>query len=157
MPGEQSEPGSLRTPASLAECWEAFPSNAPRPPARETARGSILRNLRRFPLTSDFAQCEDSFVRIISRKAIIQATAKHSEWGASLNAWYKITRNADWTNFADVRNSWKHSDIVGRFVVFDISHNRCRLITTIKFRWRMVYIRFILDHTEYDEKELKKL
>jgi mRNA interferase HigB len=96
-------------------------------------------------------------VRIISRKAIIQATAKHSEWGASLNAWYKITRNADWTNFADVRNSWKHSDIVGRFVVFDISHNRCRLITTIKFRWRMVYIRFILDHAEYDEKELKKL
>lgn len=98
-----------------------------------------------------------SFVRIISRKAIKQATAKHGEWSASLNAWYKITKNADWSNFADVRNSWKNSDIVGRFVVFDISHNRCRLIATIKFRWRVVYIRHILEHVEYDEEAWKKL
>ena len=39
-------------------------------------------------------------MRIVSRKAILEATAKHSEWGASLNAWYKIAKNADWKNFA---------------------------------------------------------
>jgi mRNA interferase HigB len=92
-------------------------------------------------------------VRIVSRKAIREATAKHSEWAASLNAWYKITQNADWRNFADVRNTWKNSDAVGRFVVFDISHNKCRLIAAIKYEWRMVYIRRILSHAEYDEKE----
>jgi len=96
------------------------------------------------------------FMRIVSRKAIREATAKHSEWGASLNAWYKITRNADWKSFADVRNSWKNSDMVERFVVFDISHNRCRLIATIKYKWRMVYIRRIVGHAEYDEKEWQK-
>jgi len=95
-------------------------------------------------------------MRIVSRKAIREATAKHSEWGASLNAWYKITRNADWKSFADVRNSWKNSDMVERFVVFDISHNRCRLIATIKYKWRMVYIRRIVGHAEYDEKEWQK-
>ena len=92
-------------------------------------------------------------MRIVSRKAIREAAASHSEWAASLNAWYKITKNADWNNFADVRNSWKNSDAVGRSVVFDISHNRCRLIATIKYPWRMVYIRRILSHAEYDEKE----
>jgi len=92
-------------------------------------------------------------MRIVSRKAIREAVARHSEWAASLNAWYKITRNADWRNFADVRGSWKNSDLVGRFVVFDISHNRCRLIATIKYKWRMVYIRNILGHAEYDKKE----
>jgi len=95
-------------------------------------------------------------VRVVSRKAIREAVAKHSEWSASLNAWYKIARNADWKNFADVRNSWRNSDAVGRFVVFDISHNRCRLIAIIKYRWRMVYIRHIVSHTEYDEKEWLK-
>jgi mRNA interferase HigB len=95
-------------------------------------------------------------MRIVSRKAIRLAVSRHSEWGASLNAWYKIARNADWRNFADVRNSWKNSDLVGRFVVFDIGHNRCRLIATIKFRWRMVYIRRILSHAEYDLKEWQK-
>src|SRR5947207_13808697 len=93
---------------------------------------------------------------IVSRKAIRAATAKHTECGASLTAWYKIAKQADWKNFADVRNSWRNSDVVGRFVVFDISHNRCRLIATIKYKWRMVYIRRILSQPEYDEKEWQK-
>lgn len=95
-------------------------------------------------------------MRIVSRKAIREAVAKHSEWGASLNAWYKIAKNADWRNFADVRNSWRNSDVVGPFVVFNISHNRCRLVATIRYKWRMVYIRCILSHAEYDEKEWQK-
>ncbi len=95
-------------------------------------------------------------MRTVSRKAIREATAKHSEWGASLSAWYKITPNADWKSSAEVRNSWKNSDVVGRFVVFDISHNRCRLIATIKYKWRMVYIRRIVGHAEYDQKEWQK-
>lgn len=95
-------------------------------------------------------------MRIVSRKAIREATAQHSEWSASLNAWFKIARNADWNNLAEVRNSWKNSDVVGRFVVFDISHNRCRLIASIKYKWKMIYIRRILGHAEYDEKEWQK-
>ena len=74
----------------------------------------------------------------------------------SLNVFRVRDQQADWKNFAEVRNSWRNSDVVGRFVVFDISHNRCRLIATIKYRWRMVYIRRILSHAEYDEKEWQK-
>ena len=69
-------------------------------------------------------------MRVVGRKAIREAAAKHSEWSASLNARYKIAKNADWKHFAEVRNSWRNSDVVGSFVVFDISHNRCRLIAT---------------------------
>jgi mRNA interferase HigB len=95
-------------------------------------------------------------MRILSRRAIREATAEHGEWGASLHSWYKIASDADWRTFADVRSSWKNSDVVGRFVVFDISHNRCRLITTINYKWRMIYIRRILGHAEYDRKEWQK-
>jgi mRNA interferase HigB len=75
------------------------------------------------------------------------------EDAASLNAWFKIAKHANWKTFADVRNSWRNSDIVGPFVVFDISNNRGGLIVTIKYKWRMVYIRRILSHAEYDEKD----
>jgi len=95
-------------------------------------------------------------MRVVSRKAIREAAARHSEWGASLHAWFKVAKNADWESFADVRKSWKNSDVVGRFVVFDISHNRCRLITTVKYKWKMIYIRHILSHAEYDEKGWQK-
>ena len=92
-------------------------------------------------------------MRIVSRKALRDATARHSEWGASLNAWYKITENANWDNFAEVRASWRNSDVVGPFVIFDISHNKCRLIATIKYKWKMVYIRHILSHADYNQKD----
>jgi mRNA interferase HigB len=97
-----------------------------------------------------------SAVRVISRKAIRDAAANRGEWTASLTAWYKITRNADWKSFADVRRTWKNSDVAGRFVIFDISHNRCRLIATINYKWRMVYIRHILSRAEYDERKWLK-
>ncbi|MDE3178502.1 MAG: type II toxin-antitoxin system HigB family toxin [Acidobacteriota bacterium] len=92
-------------------------------------------------------------VRVVSRRAIREAAATDCERDASLSAWYKITKNADWKSFADVRNSWRNSDVAGRFVVFDIANNRCRLIATIKYKWRMVYIRNILSHAEYSKKE----
>jgi mRNA-degrading endonuclease HigB of HigAB toxin-antitoxin module len=31
-------------------------------------------------------------MRIVSRKALREAAAKHGEWSASLNAWYKIAK-----------------------------------------------------------------
>jgi len=73
-------------------------------------------------------------------------------------AWYDRKSLANQRTFKRVKivDSWRNSDVVGRFVVFDISHNRCRLIATIKYRWRMVYIRRILGHAEYDEKEWQK-
>ena len=95
-------------------------------------------------------------MRVVSRKAIRDAADKHSEWAASLNAWYKIARGADWASFVDVRNSWRNSDVVGPFVVFDIGNNRCRLIATVKYKWRMVYVRHVLSHTEYARKDWNK-
>jgi mRNA interferase HigB len=46
--------------------------------------------------------------------------------------------------------------VVGGFVVFDVGHNKCRLIATIKYEWRMVYIRRILSHAEYDREDWQK-
>ncbi len=95
-------------------------------------------------------------MRIISRKAIRDASVRHPEWAASLNAWYKVAKAAEWQNFEGIRNSWRNSDKVGKFVVFDISHNKCRLISTVKYEWKMVYIREVLSHTEYDRKNWEK-
>lgn len=96
-------------------------------------------------------------MRIVSRKAIIEASARHREWAASLNAWYKITKAADWNNFEEVRLTWKNSERVGKFVIFDISHNKCRLVSVIKYEWKMIYIRAVMTHAEYDKVNWKNL
>lgn len=88
-------------------------------------------------------------VWLISPTKIREAVAEHGEWEASLKSWRKITKNADWKNFEDVKRSWKNVDKVGSCVVFDIQHNRCRLIARIFYEARRVYILRILGHPEY--------
>jgi mRNA interferase HigB len=95
------------------------------------------------------------FLRVVSRKKIREAIEGHAEWEASLDAWYKVAKAADWRHFPDVRQTWKSSDLVGTCVVFNISHNRCRLITLINFRSHKVFILHILGHVEYEKGRWK--
>ncbi|MGB7847627.1 MAG: type II toxin-antitoxin system HigB family toxin [Candidatus Acidiferrum sp.] len=106
-------------------------------------------------LDVNFAICEDSAMRVISRKKIREAGRDHPEWVASLSAWFKVTRNADWTCFPDVKQSWNNSDKVGTCAVFDISHNKCRLVAWVNYRGRKVFLRHILNHAEYDKEKWK--
>src|SRR5882724_7885560 len=61
-------------------------------------------------LDNNFALCEDFFVRVISRKKIRDAIRDHPEWAASLSAWHRVVKNADWSLFPDVKLSWRNSD-----------------------------------------------
>jgi mRNA interferase HigB len=94
-------------------------------------------------------------VRVISRKKVREASEEHPEWGASLAAWYRVARNADWEHFPEVKQSWSKADNVGNCVVFDISHNKCRLIAWINYRSKKVFILHILSHAEYDREKWK--
>ena len=94
-------------------------------------------------------------MRVISRKKIRDAAARHMEWEASLNAWYKVTKHADWKHFEEVKRTWRSVDRVGRCVVLDIANNRCRLIAWIKYDRRKLFIRYILDHAEYGREKWK--
>ena len=66
-------------------------------------------------------------------------------------AWYQHARHADWTRPADVKADFGNASILrdGR-VVFNIAGNRYRLVVWINYAYRVVYIRFLGTHDEYD-------
>ncbi|WP_229313064.1 type II toxin-antitoxin system HigB family toxin [Larkinella terrae] len=72
--------------------------------------------------------------------------------------WYDIVSKADWSNLNDVRNTYNSVDYVGneRFV-FNIKGNRYRLIATVHFSIRTIYIKFIGTHAEYDRIDAKTI
>jgi mRNA interferase HigB len=88
-------------------------------------------------------------VRIISKAAIMEFSVKRPEAVEPLMCWYHITKRAAWRNISEVQLDFPHADGVGAFTVFNISGNKCRLITVVKYRWQVVYIRAILTHSEY--------
>jgi mRNA interferase HigB len=66
-------------------------------------------------------------------------------------AWYRHALKADWANPAHVKSDFGNSSVLrdGR-VVFNIAGNKYRLVTWINYPYRVVYIRFIGTHVQYD-------
>jgi mRNA interferase HigB len=94
-------------------------------------------------------------VRIISKAAITEFTKTHQDALESLLHWHGVTKRAAWRHLVDVRADFPHADAVDLFTVFNIGGNKYRLVSAIKYRWQVVYIRHILTHAEYDEGKWK--
>ena len=73
-------------------------------------------------------------------------------------AWYRYALNADWQTPADVKREFRNASILkdGR-VVFNIAGNKYRLVVWINYAYRVVYIRFIGTHAEYDKIDVQTI
>lgn len=91
-------------------------------------------------------------MRIIAKKTPVAFYKKHQDAETALEEWYEKTENADWNNFAQIKQTFNSADSVGNNrVVFNIKGNQYRLITLVLFKIKMVYIRFIGTHKEYED------
>lgn len=91
-------------------------------------------------------------MRVIAKKTLVEYATEHKDAETALGDWYERTENAKWNCFADVRQSFNSADYVGNNrIVFNIKGNQYRLVALVLFRNKMVYIRFIGTHKEYDQ------
>jgi mRNA interferase HigB len=100
-------------------------------------------------------------VRIIKVSALRLFWHSHVDAEASLRIWVDLTRAAIWRNFPEVRSTFRDADLVmvssrRSVVVFNIAHNRYRLIAAVHYNRRIVYTLRILTHKEYDRDRWKK-
>lgn len=73
-------------------------------------------------------------------------------------AWYREALNADWATPNEVKAQFSNASILkdGR-VVFNIAGNKYRLVVWINYPYRVVYIRFIGTHKQYDEIDVQTI
>jgi len=97
-------------------------------------------------------------MRIIDQKAIKSFSNKHKDAETALQDWYYKTLKADWDCFADIKSSFNTVDSVGnKRYVFNIKGNDYRLVAIVLFSIKMVYIRFIGTHKEYEKMDCSKI
>lgn len=90
-------------------------------------------------------------MRVISRKRLREFAAAHKGAAEPLAAWYAEAVDADWTTPHDVKAHYRNASIVRECAVFNIAGNKFRLVTWINYRRRLVYIKAVFTHREYDE------
>jgi mRNA interferase HigB len=94
-------------------------------------------------------------MRIIARRTPRQFWETHprrAEAKLALQLWHSTVEGADWATPAEVKGTYGDASILkGRRVVFNIAGNRFRLVARINYAYRIVYVRFIGTHKEYDD------
>ena len=71
-------------------------------------------------------------------------------------AWYGVARASDWASLSDVRRDCPDADLVGHVLIFNLRHNRYRLIVRVSFRMKTLFVKALLTHKEYDRQEWKR-
>jgi len=99
-------------------------------------------------------------MRIISKKRLkdFYEQSKYSDSKNALESWYKEVLKLDWNNSNDIKEMYKNASIVGDTkVVFNIAGNKYRLIVAINYYAKIIFIKFIGTHKQYDKINIKEL
>lgn len=95
---------------------------------------------------------------IISKSTLKKFFDKYPSATGPVLEWYGKAKEAEWKNFADLREMFPATDYVGNdLYVFNIGGRKYRLIARIFFSVRTMYIRIIGTHGEYDKVKLSDL
>lgn len=91
-------------------------------------------------------------MRIFVYKTLVEYYMQHPDSKTALEDWYNKAKEAEWHNFAEMEKTFNAVDAVGnkRFV-FNIKGNTYRLVATVFFIPKYVYVRFIGTHAEYNK------
>ena len=100
-------------------------------------------------------------VRVISLRLLREFWERHPDAEGPLRLWYKTATNAEWAGLRDTRQDYPHADGVrtrggDTLTVFNIGGNKYRLIARIRYDYRLVNVRAVLTHAQYDESKWKE-
>ena len=99
-------------------------------------------------------------MRIIAFKTLKDFWEKppNAEAEQPLRAWFQEAKSASWSKPNDIKRQYMHASIVGNNrVVFNIKGNTFRLVVAVDYSFKIVFIRFIGTHAEYDRIDAKNI
>jgi mRNA interferase HigB len=97
-------------------------------------------------------------VRVVSKKTLVEYYEKHKETKSQLEAWYHEVKNAEWKNTQEIKEKYRSASIIGgNIVVFNIKGNKYRLVTKINYQMKIVYIKLIGTHKEYNKINVEEI
>lgn len=90
-------------------------------------------------------------MRIIARSRLIEFWKQYPDAEQPLKSWFQEAKKADWKTLNDIKNQYRNASILKKErVIFNIAGNKYRLVVKINFKIKIVYIRFIGTHNEYN-------
>ena len=97
-------------------------------------------------------------MRLIAKKTLLTFIAQYPEVEQSLLTWHKEVKNATWATPSDIKLKYPSASILNNSrVVFNLKGNNYRLVVRINYGAKIVWIRFIGTHSQYDKIDANKI
>ena len=97
-------------------------------------------------------------MRVIAKRTLREFWIRHNDCEHQLKSWYHEGESANWQSPNDIKRDFPSASILeGNRVVFNIKGNKYRLIVKINYGYRIMWIRFIGTHAEYDKIDSTKI
>jgi mRNA interferase HigB len=97
-------------------------------------------------------------IALVTLKGFLNRSPAYADAREPVMAWYRQVKGADWTTPADVKRDIGSASILkdGR-AVFNIAGNKYRIVVWINYDYRVVYVRFIGTHAQYDRVDAQTI
>src|SRR5712692_2247430 len=99
-------------------------------------------------------------MRIISRKTLRRFWEKpeYRDAEQSIKTWFSEASKADWASPVEIKAAFGNASIVGNNrVVFNICGNKYRLVVRVNYPYRVMYVRFVGTHAQYDRINMEEI
>jgi mRNA interferase HigB len=91
-------------------------------------------------------------LRVIAKKILRNFWIKHNDCESQLKSWFHEAQKANWKNPNEIKKEFPSASILqDNKVVFNIKGNSYRLIVKINYDYKVLWIRFIGTHKQYDK------
>ena len=97
-------------------------------------------------------------MNVISKRTLVQFYEKHPAAKIALEVWHADVRKSEWENPEQIKQIYASTSFLqDKRVVFNIKGNEYRLIVHIDYQRKIVRIKFIGTHCEYDKIKAKEV
>jgi mRNA interferase HigB len=97
-------------------------------------------------------------MNVISKRTLIKFYEKHPQAKIPLEVWHADTRKAEWKIPEDIKKNYSTASFLeDNRIIFNIKGNDYRLIVHIDYMRKIVRIKFIGTHSEYDKINAKEI
>ncbi len=99
-------------------------------------------------------------MRIISKKTLkdFYETPAYADSKNTLEAWHREVLKMEWSTPNEIKKMYASASVIGNEkIVFNIAGNKYRLIVKINYFAKIVFVKFIGTHKQYDKINVKDL
>ncbi len=97
-------------------------------------------------------------MNVISKRTLVKFYEQHPQAKSALEVWHSDARKSTWSSPADIKKIYSSTSFLSdNRVVFNIKGNDYRLIVHIDYPRKIIRVKFVGTHAQYDKIDAKEI